>query len=171
MPHGERGFTLIGLLFLVAGLGVAMSVLGTVWHTAAQREKEKELLFIGEEYRHAIADFWRASPSGQPRLPKEFAELLLDPRFPNTVRHLRRLYADPMTGGKDWGVVKDEAGGITGVYSLSERKPLKQAGFPLGQAAFEQAETYKQWLFLFQPAADSAGRAAAALPPAGKVMP
>ena len=162
MPTGERGFTLVGLLFLVAGLGVAMSVLGTVWHTVAQREKEKELLFIGEEYRHAIAGFWRASPSGQQRLPREFAELLLDPRFPNTVRHLRRLYVDPMTGGTDWGVVKDEAGGITGVYSLSERKPLKQAGFPRSQTAFEQAESYQQWLFLFQTAADSAGQAAAA---------
>jgi len=58
--------------------------------------------------------------------------------------------------------VKDEAGGITGVYSLSERKPLKQAGFPRSQTAFEQAESYQQWLFLFQTAADSAGQAAAA---------
>jgi hypothetical protein len=83
-PIGRRedGFTLLGLLFLVAGLGVAMAALGTVWHSAAQREKERDLLFAGDQYRRAIESFWNVPlPEGTPRrLPKHFAELLLDPR-------------------------------------------------------------------------------------------
>lgn len=173
MPTGERGFTLLGLLFLVAGLGVAMVALGTVWHTAGQREKEKELLFVGEEYRHAIASFWRASPQGQQRLPKSVDELLRDPRFPNTVRHLRRAYADPMKPGLEWGWVKDATGGIAGVYSQFEGKPYRQAGFSRDQGAFEHAATYKQWLFLFKPdqAAGNAGQAGSPSRPSGKAMP
>jgi len=33
-------------------------------------------------------------------------ELLEDPRFPNTVRHLRKPFADPMTGQAEWGLAK-----------------------------------------------------------------
>jgi hypothetical protein len=146
---------LVGLLFMLVALGVAMATLGTVWHMAAQREKEKELLFIGEEFRHAIASYWQAGPLGQRRLPKEIEELLRDPRFPNTVRHLRRIYRDPMTGSLEWGVVKDESGAILGVYSRSDRAPIKQAGFTKEQAEFEQASSYRKWVFQFQP--DQAG--------------
>lgn len=170
MRNGEGGFTLIGLLFLVTGLGVAMVTLGTVWHTAAQREKEKELLFVGEEYRRAIASFWQASPKGQQRLPKQLDELLRDPRFPNTVRHLRRAYPDPMTGSLEWGMAKDAADGIAGVYSQSEGKPFKQGGFPVSQVAFEHAASYRQWQFLFQPE-QGAGPAGPAARPSGKPLP
>ncbi|NTV96100.1 MAG: type II secretion system protein [Thiobacillus sp.] len=164
MRSGERGFVLVALLFLVVGLGVAMSALGTVWHTAAQREKEKDLLFAGEEYRRAIAGFWRASPAGQERLPKEIGELLLDPRFPYKIRHLRKAYRDPMTGSEEWGLVRDEAGGIAGVYSLSESKPFRQAGFAKDQADFEKAANYRDWVFLFKPE-PAAGKPAQAVVP------
>jgi type II secretory pathway pseudopilin PulG len=50
----QRGFTLLGLLFLLAGMGVAMAALGTMWHTASQRDKERDLLFVGDQYRQAI---------------------------------------------------------------------------------------------------------------------
>ncbi|TCJ13907.1 type II secretion system protein [Parasulfuritortus cantonensis] len=149
-PAGERGFTLLWLLFLVAGMGVGLAALGTVWHTAAQREKEKELLFAGLEYRRAIASFWQAVP-GQQRLPRELRELLRDPRFPTTVRHLRRLYPDPMNNGQDWGLVRDADGGIAGVYSRSDAKPFKTTGFPAGLDGFAQAESYRDWVFQFQP--------------------
>ena len=46
------------------------------------------------------------------------------------LRHLRRLYRDPLTGSADWGVVKGPDGGVIGVYSQAPGKPLKQDGFP-----------------------------------------
>lgn len=167
----QRGFTLLGLLFLVAGLGVAMAALGTVWHSAAQREKERDLLFVGDQYRRAIESFWSVPlPAGTPRrLPKNFAELLLDPRFPQTVRHLRRLYRDPMTGGAEWGLLKGPDGGIAGVFSLSDGKPFKRASFPSAYARFEEAQSYRDWVFQFD--VEQAGRDAgqgAKVGPAGK---
>jgi type II secretory pathway pseudopilin PulG len=167
----QRGFTLLGLLFLVAGLGVAMAALGTVWHTAAQREKERDLLFAGDQYRRAVESFWNVPlPAGTPRrLPKNFAELLLDPRFPQPVRHLRRLYRDPMTGGAEWGLLKGPDGGIAGVVSLSDGTPFKHANFPSAYARFAGAQSYRDWVFQFE--ADKAGPEAAQgakLAPAGK---
>ncbi len=150
MPPSLRrqgGFTLLWVLFLVASLGIGMAALGTVWHTAAQREKETELLFVGDQYRRAIESFWQASPGDQKRLPKKLDELLLDPRFPQTVRHLRRLYRDPMTGAAEWGLVKGANDGIAGVYSLSEASPLKTAGFPQRYAAFAAVPSYRDWTF------------------------
>lgn len=164
MPTGsaQRGFSLIGLLFFVAGLGVAMAALGTMWHTAAQREKERELLFVGDQYARAIESFWTIPlPVGTPRrLPKNVAELLTDPRFPDTVRHLRRAWNDPMTGG-EWVLLKGTDGGLAGVASASEDTPFQQANFSAQQAHFESAQRYRDWEFRF----DVEKAAAAAAPP------
>lgn len=167
-PQG--GFTLLGLLFLVAGLGVAMAALGTVWNTAAQREKERDLLFIGNQYRQAIEAFWKMPlPVGTVRrLPKNFNELLSDPRFQTTVRHLRRNYRDPMTGGIEWGLVKEPDGGISGVHSLSDGKPFKRAGFAAVYAQFQDAQSYRDWVFRFDVAqAELEARQATKGTPAG----
>jgi type II secretory pathway pseudopilin PulG len=147
----QSGFTLLGLLFLVAGLGVAMAALGTMWHTAAQREKERDLLFVGDQFRRAIESFWNVPlPVGAPRrLPRDFSELLADARFPDTVRHLRRVYRDPMTGNAEWGLVKQADGGFSGVYSLSEDRPFKSGEFPHPYESFEGVQAYREWVFNF----------------------
>lgn len=149
----QAGFSLLGLLFLVAGLGVGLAAVGTLWHTAVKRDKERELLFIGNEYRLAIESFWEVPlPSGTPRrLPRELKELVSDPRFPHTVRHLRRIYRDPMTGNNNWGLIKEPDGTISGVHSLSDEEPMKKAGFEAGNAAFEGKDTYSDWVFSFKP--------------------
>ena len=169
--HGQAGFSFLGLLFLLAGMGVALAALGTMWHTASQREKERDLLFVGDQYRRAIESFWTVPlPIGTPRrLPKNFDELLEDKRFPNTVRHLRRLYRDPMTGGAEWGLQKGPDGGISGVFSLSDGQPFKRANLPSAYASFAEAGSYRDWIFRFdveKAERDAAQRAKAA--PAGK---
>ena len=148
LPRCQGGFTFIWLMFLVAGLGVGMAALGTMWHTATQREKEAELLFVGDQYRRAIESFWNAGPSNEKRLPKHLDELLQDPRFPNTVRHLRRAYPDPFMGAVEWGVVHGVDGGITGVFSQSERTPLKQGNFANVYSQFATAKGYRDWVFV-----------------------
>ena len=50
----HAGFTYVGLLIAVAVLGVGLAAVGQVWSTAAAREKERELLFVGNQYRAAI---------------------------------------------------------------------------------------------------------------------
>lgn len=147
----QAGFSFLGLLFLLAGLGVALAAVGTVWSTAAQREKEQDLLFVGDQYRRAVESFWKTPlPVGTPRrLPKNFDELLEDPRFPDTVRHLRRVWRDPLTGSTEWGLVKEADGGFSGVHSLADKRPLKRGSFPSDYAAFEEASSYRDWVFRF----------------------
>jgi type II secretory pathway pseudopilin PulG len=145
-----RGFTYITVLFVVATMSGGLALIGEVWHTANVREKEAELLHIGNEYRKAIERYYLSGPSRQ--YPKNFSDLIKDPRQPGTVRHLRRLYPDPVTGKDDWGLVKSADGGFAGVFSLSEEAPLKNSGFSVRDANFEAKTKYSEWQFVFAPA-------------------
>lgn len=166
----QSGFTLLGLLFMIAIMGITLAAAGTLWHTASQRQKEQDLLFAGDQFRRAIESFWNMPlPEGTPRrLPKNFDELIEDRRFPQTVRHLRRIYPDPMTRSEEWGVVKGPDGGIAGVYSLSEGEPFKRANFPSAYQAFDGQPAYSGWKFVFAAGnPDAAAAASGAAPPAG----
>lgn len=153
MPRrGERGFTYLTVLFIVAILLGGLAMVGEVWETSAKREKEAELLFVGNQYRRAIARFYEGTPGGVKRYPRTLEELLKDPRQPSTQRFLRRLYPDPF-GSSEWGVVKAPDGGIAGVFSKSEERPLKTANFRLRDAGFDGAQRYMDWKFVYSPAA------------------
>lgn len=138
-------------LFMVAILGVGLALAGEVWETLAKREKEAELLFIGEQYRQAIRRYYEGTPGGIKRYPRSLQDLLADPRHASTQRHLRKLYRDPL-GGEEWGLVKAPDGGISGVYSRSEQAPLKTGNFRLRDAGFASAKRYADWTFVYAPA-------------------
>lgn len=142
-----RGFTYLTLLFIVALLGAGLALTGEVWHTAALREKEAELLFVGHQYRKAIERYYLSGPQRQ--YPRALEDLLKDPRRPGAERYLRTLYPDPVTGKNEWGLVKAPDGGILGVHSLSEAKPLKIAGFRARDQGFEGAAKYSDWNFAY----------------------
>jgi type II secretory pathway pseudopilin PulG len=148
----SRGFTYLTVLFIVAILLGGLAMVGEMWETAAKREKEADLLFVGNQYRRAIARFYEGTPGGVKRYPRTLEELLKDPRQPQTQRFLRRLYPDPF-GAAEWGIVKAPDGGVAGVYSLSEEKPLKTANFKLRDAGFDGAQRYADWKFVYSPAA------------------
>jgi type II secretory pathway pseudopilin PulG len=141
----QRGFTYLTALFMIAILSGGLALVGEVWHTQTQREREAELLFAGHEYRKAIERYYLTGPQRQ--YPRTLEDLLKDPRRPGTERYLRKLYRDPITGG-EWGLVKAPDGGILGVHSLSEAKPLKTGGFKVRDAAFENAQRYADWKFI-----------------------
>jgi type II secretory pathway pseudopilin PulG len=147
-PAGAAGFTYIGLLIAVVILGISLSAVGTVWRTQAQREREQELLFIGREFRTAIAAYYRA---GGHQFPQDISDLLEDKRWPEPRHFLRRLYVDPMTGSQDWTVLRTDMLGITGIASSSNAEPLKKKGFPLDETAFEDATCYCDWKFVYVP--------------------
>jgi type II secretory pathway pseudopilin PulG len=130
-------------------MSAGLALIGEVWHTSNVREKEAELLQVGNEYRRAIERYYLSGPQRQ--YPKNLSDLIKDPRMPGTVRYLRRLYPDPITGRDEWGLVKSADGGLAGVYSLSENPPLKVSGFALRDAAFEGKNKYSEWQFAFAP--------------------
>ncbi|OLC75850.1 MAG: hypothetical protein AUH83_07270, partial [Deltaproteobacteria bacterium 13_1_40CM_4_68_19] len=152
MSRGERarrragGFTYVGLLALVVLIGLMLAAAGEVAATAAQRERETQLLWVGHEYRVAIGRYWR-----QKRVyPQTLEELLgAAPDAPVQVRYLRRLYPDPMTNAVDWVLVPAPNGGIMGVTSSSKRAPLKTGHFDEGDQDFANASAYSDWQFTF----------------------
>lgn len=164
MVRRVQGFTYMTVLFAVAIMAGGLALIGEVWSTSNAREREAELLHVGNEYRKAIERYYLLGPQRQ--YPRNLSDLLKDPRMPGTVRYLRKLYPDPITGKDEWGLVKSADGGFAGVYSLSESAPLKSAGFAVRDAAFEGKSKYSDWQFVFSPAlAGAAKPKPAAAPP------
>jgi type II secretory pathway pseudopilin PulG len=144
----NAGFTYIGVMIMIAVVSVAVTGVEEGWHKAHQRDKEQELLFIGDQFRRAIAQFYAHSPGKAPRYPATLEELLKDPRYPVTRRYLRKVYTDPMTGKAEWGLIIGPGGGIVGVHSLSQDAPVKKAHFRLADKAFEGKPKYADWVFM-----------------------
>ena len=155
----QRGFTYVWLLLAIGLVAAGLAATSEVASTAARRDKEAELLFVGNQFVRAIAMYRAAVPASQ-QYPQQLEDLLADKRFPNVRRYLRRVYSDPMTGSRDWGLVRGPNGGIVGVYSTSNAQPLKTANFPKDYAAFAGAASYRDWVF-------AAGGATAGSTPGG----
>lgn len=148
---GQNGTALLTVLVLVVLLGLAAGMAGQSLGALLQREREAELLWRGQQYRQALASYYGFRQGAQGAFPSKLEDLLRDPRSPAVIRHLRRLYNDPMTG-KEWELIKDQGGRISGVRSTSELAPFQQTGFPGGLEEFEGKSSYREWEFVFVPA-------------------
>ena len=141
------GFAYPVLLVVVAVLGLGLARLGPLWEQADRREREQELLRVGELYAQALASARRDAPGGASGYPGRLEDLLLDTRFVGTRRHLRRLYADPLNPARPWGLLRDRQGAIIGVYSQDERPPLAQVPLVRGPVSLPAARRYADWVF------------------------
>lgn len=151
MPTGKHaaGFSYLFVLMLVGLAGLGLALTGGLWSAAAQRERETELLFIGNQYRQAIARYYQRFPEA-PSLPRTLDDLLEDRRSGIVARHLRRAWPDPMRAG--WVLLTTPDGQfITGIASRAEVAPLKRHGFPPENRHFETATQYRDWAFVFDP--------------------
>ena len=84
----ERGYLMVALLVAMSVMAIMMGAALPAWRTAAQREKEAELIFRGEQYARAIALYQRRYANASP--PN--LDVLVSEKF------LRKKYKDPMTG-------------------------------------------------------------------------
>jgi type II secretory pathway pseudopilin PulG len=146
----ERGAVLMGLIVMLALTGLAMAQVGESMATTHKREKEAQLLWVGMQYRAALESYYLASPGPAKLLPAKLEELVLDTRFPQPVRHLRQLYADPMQPHQPWGLVR-RGNQILGVYSNAEGEPIRRRGLGSGLEALDNAVSYSDWRFVFLP--------------------
>jgi type II secretory pathway pseudopilin PulG len=146
----QQGVALLGLLIAIAISAIGLMAAADVWATSLQREREQELLFVGNQYMKAIERYYNTTPGTSKALPGSLDELLEDKRFSTPVRHLRRLYADPMTGSSEWGTVLNGTK-IMGVYSKSDKTLFKQANFDRRNAGFEGKTMAQEWKFVFVP--------------------
>ena len=126
----QDGFAYIGVLFLVAAISVSMAVVAQNEDTQIKREKEQDWLFIGNQYQRAIESYYNQSPNGIKALPTKLEDLLLDSRFIAPVRHLRKLYGDPLTHQQNWSLIKNPDAQIIGVYSQSQEALLSKKNVP-----------------------------------------
>ena len=86
----QRGYAMAALLVTLAIMGILLTILMPVWRHEAQREKEAELVFRGEQYARAIALFKFKNQNIPNALPPSI-DFLVENRF------LRKKYKDPMT--------------------------------------------------------------------------
>jgi type II secretory pathway pseudopilin PulG len=142
----ERGFAMAGLLVSIALLSLALSVAMPAWKTLAQREKEEELIWRGQQYDRAIQLYRKKNAApGAPSVDK-----LVEGRF------LRKKYKDPITNadfeligvsqaGNAPGVQQPQRGFgqlVGGVRSKSKAKSLR---------VFNGRTVYSEWQFTYVP--------------------
>ncbi len=149
----QHGFTYLALLFMVAIMGAVLGATAVVWRTMNQRDQEQELLFIGHEYRRAIGLYYERTPGAAKQFPKKLEDLLEDKRQTTLTRYLRKRYNDPLNAGKEWGLAPGPGGTIMGVYSLSDKTPIKTGNFDGDDKEFASAVSFQAWKFVYQPTA------------------
>ncbi len=152
----QAGFTYLVAMFAVAVAGLLLAVTSEVWSQSRQREKERELLFVGSQFREAIALYYQRSPGAVKRYPEKLEDLLEDRRYLSLQRYLRKIYADPVTGKPQWGTIAAPGGGVMGVHSLSDQRPVKSANFDIGDQSFAGGQRYSDWKFIYEPPASGA---------------
>ena len=134
-------------MFSVVLIGLTLTGAVQQWSTVMKREREVELLFRGDQIRKAIQRYHATAGIG--KYPLQLEDLVRVPNQSATKRFLRRVYADPITGG-EWGLVR-VGDGIRGVYSQSRALPLKQANFPEEYQSFQGKQEYREWVFVSAP--------------------
>ncbi len=186
---GQHGFAMAALLVSLAVMSVLMSVALPAWRHEAQREKEAELVFRGEQYARAIALF--RSKNGNAFPPN--VDVLVEGRY------LRKKYLDPITrkdfdvisavgaqagtpgiqgrggqpgrgrqgtpqapGTNPFGGVSAVSAGIMGVHSKSQENSIR---------IYNGQTRYDQWIFAFTAANRPGGNAPGASNPGGPGAP
>lgn len=148
-PAQDAGYTYPTVLIALATLALALQATSIPSSNQLRRDREAELLFRGQAYRDAIASYHAAGGAESGRYPGRLQDLLEDPRQEG-LRHIRRLYDDPMPGG-GWRLVRTEGGGIMGVASTAPGEPRQRAFFRKEFADFASADGYGDWEFVFEP--------------------
>ncbi|OEZ54890.1 type II secretion system protein [Duganella sp. HH105] len=148
--HKQQGFSYVVVMFLVAVLSIVTVRALENTLTAERRDKEAQLLLVGQAYADAIGAYYNGGNGTQKKWPQTPKDLLEYVQLNRTFRPLRKLYRDPITGSKVWGYVYNGTD-LVGVYSLSTLKPLKRDQFPANQASFKDAASYQNWKFVYVP--------------------
>lgn len=143
----QQGFSYAMVLAAVVILGIVTEAAHVTTWRLLKADREAELLYRGDAYRRAIQSYYEAGTTIK-QYPRKLDDLLKDPRFAAR-RHIRALYADPMSKDEkpEWTLVRGADGGISGVASRSRDEPLKQANFPQEFEKFAGAKSYAEWIF------------------------
>ena len=164
------------LLVTMAIMAVLMTAVMPVWKQMAQREKEAELVFRGQQYARAIGLYGRKYANAAPST----IDVLLRERF------LRKKYKDPITNadfvpipaggtitasqqgrrsatpalpGQASTSVASGRSGIVGVTSASTARSIRM---------YNGATHYNEWRFVYVPTTLTPGAGAPGVPVPGR---
>ncbi len=179
MRRRDAGYALLVVLFMAAIVLIALAAAAPRLLTEGQREKEEELIFRGEQYKHAIGLYYKKFR----RYPMKVEDLLRT----NERGYLRREFRDPMTKDGKWSFIGLGAGGVLiggpsptpggpgaptgpGIGDQEKKPPSVGTGEPgslpiAGVASrspahsirvYDGATSYSSWEFVYDPAKDPA---------------
>jgi len=178
MQRRQQGFTYLGLIILLAIMGLVGAAALKVDALLARAAAEQELLEEGAAFSAALDSYAAATPQGKPTQPPTMQDLLKDTRFPNIRRHLRKIFVDPISGKAEWGITyAGDKLGVIGIYSLSQAQPLKLANFDDRFQNFENKTHYSDWKFVgngqgaLERATEMTGKPPLVIPPAPPAPP
>jgi type II secretory pathway pseudopilin PulG len=147
----QFGFTYVSLLFALILFGLGLAQVGPLLADQTQRDRERELLLIGEEVVAAIRAYHLGTPGAAKRLPVGWPDLLEDRRSVQVRRHLRRVPRDPLTNSTEWEIVRDSSGAMLGIRSKAAGKPFRTAGLAMSASTRGPAARYSDWSFIYEP--------------------
>ena len=174
MRRRDAGYALLVVLFMAAMVLIALAIAAPRLIHEGQREKEEELIFRGEQWKHAIGLYYKKFG----RYPMKVDDLLRT----NDRGYLRREFRDPMTKDGKWRFVGLGAGGVLigapgapdnpgpGIGDKEKKPPSVGTGEPgslpiAGVASrspahsirvYGGATSYSNWEFVYDPAKDPA---------------
>lgn len=96
-PQGERGFALLVVFLIAAGIMISLYIEIPRVAFESQRNREEMLIERGEQYSRAIEVFYRKN--------KRYPSKLEDLENFNNLRFLRKRYKDPLTGKDEWRMI------------------------------------------------------------------
>lgn len=127
--RGEAGYNLVMVAVAITLLSIALAAALPAWSNAAKREREEELIFRGLQYAEAIRVFQQRFG----RLPNRLEELIeVEPRS------IRQLWTDPMTGERDWRLVRGNA--PVGMEPGAQPPPGQEVGGDAGLGELDPEE-------------------------------
>jgi len=143
------GFAYLTLLVVLAVMAIVISGASVNLSHQAQREREEQLLFVGEQFYNAIESYYAVSQDQTKRYPTDLKQLLIDNRGIKPKHHLRKIFQDPITKTFDWGLVLNTQKQIIGVYSLSNEYVLKTKLPDFVVQKSTKAATYQDIKFIY----------------------
>lgn len=150
----QSGLAYLAVLFIVVGLAVSMLIVSQNEQTLSMREKERDWVFVGQQYQKAINQYYAQSPNGIKELPKSIDDLVRDQRFLKVTRHLRRAYKDPLTG-QDWLELRNEAGLLVGVRSASAQPIFLRSALGALVSDLQNIQFHQDLKFEFKPTSEA----------------
>jgi hypothetical protein len=142
----QRGFALFGLLLVATTTASLFYIWGLEMHQQIKRDREKMLIETGIELSRALSSYHKRNiPLSANSYPTSIEDLLEDKRGSYTVKHLRAIPLDPITGSADWAPIRF-GGKIVCFHSRSSARPLR-ATFTLDEIHALDKSSYRELHF------------------------